>query len=150
MPRLNKYQVFKPENDFLAFPDHYVNIVGFIEFADLEDLAVQDASGKLVIKRGTVINIDADGKVTAAVYPTEEESGSEASAQAEGEEASGEEEEVVVANGNGIIFDTIEVGKYDDADEQVNATVLVHGFVRKDRLTNAEALNSELIYVVNQ
>lgn len=153
MPRLNKYQVFKPENDFLAFPDHYVNIVGFIEYEDLEDLAVLDASGKLVIKRGTVINIDADGKVTAAVAP-EEESGSEASAQTEGEETEGEEasgeEEVVVANGNGIIFDTIEVGKYDDADEQVNATVLVHGFVRKDRLTNAEALNSELIYVVNQ
>ena len=36
MPKLNTYQVFKPEQDFLAFPDHYVNLVGFIAYADLE------------------------------------------------------------------------------------------------------------------
>lgn len=123
MPRLNRYEVFKPENDFLAFPDHYVNLVGFIEFANLEGLAVEDASGKQVIKRGTVVNMDTDGKVTAA--------------------ASG--------NGNGIIFDTIEVAKYDEGDVQINATVLVHGFVRKDRLTNgANLAENGLIHVVNQ
>ena len=123
MPRLNRYEVFKPENDFLAFPDHYVNLVGFIQYADLSKLAKADASGKMVIARGTVVNMNADGKVTQA--------------------ASG--------NGNGIIFDSIEVGKFDEGDVQVNATVLVHGFVRKDRLTNGENLaENGLIHVVNQ
>lgn len=122
MPRLNKYEVFGPEHDFLAFPDHYVNIVGFIAFDDLAGLAETDEAGKQVIKRGTVVNIDGDGKVTAAN-----------------------------GNGNGIIFDSIEVGKYDEVDVQVNATVLVHGFVRKDRLVNADALvNNALIHVVNK
>lgn len=123
MPKLNTYQVFKPEQDFLAFPDHYVNLVGFIAYADLEGLAQEDASGKRVIKRGTVVNMNADGKVTQA---------------AEG-------------NGNGIIFDSIEIAKYDEGDVQVNATVLVHGFVRKDRLTNGENLaENGLIHVVNK
>lgn len=123
MPRLNRYEVFKPENDFLAFPDHYVNLVGFIAYENLAGLATADASGKQVIKRGTVVNMDADGKVTAAASK----------------------------NGNGIIFDTIEIAKYDEGDVQVNATVLVHGFVRKDRLTNAANLaENGLIHVVNQ
>lgn len=123
MPKLNTYKVFKPEQDFLAFPDHYVNLVGFIAYADLEGLAEADASGKQVIKRGTVVNMSADGKVTQA---------------AEG-------------NGNGIIFDSIEIAKYDEGDVQVNATVLVHGFVRKDRLTNGENLaENGLIHVVNK
>lgn len=122
MPKLNTYQVFKPEQDFLAFPDHYVNLVGFIAYADLAGLAEEDASGKLVIKRGTVVKMDADGKVTKASQ-----------------------------DGNGIIFDTIEIGKYDEGDVQVNATVLVHGFVRKDRLTNADDLKAnDLIHVVNK
>lgn len=122
MPRLNRYEVFKPENDFLAFPDHYVNLVGFIAYADLAGLAQEDASGKQVIKRGTVVKMDADGKVTKAN-----------------------------ANGNGIIFDSIEIAKFDEGDVQVNATVLVHGFVRKDRLTFADDLKAnDLIHVVNQ
>lgn len=122
MPRLNRYEVFKPENDFLAFPDHYVNLVGFIAYDDLAGLAVADASGKQVIKRGTVVKMDADGKVTKASQ-----------------------------DGNGIIFDTIEIAKFDDGDVQVNATVLVHGFVRKDRLTFAEDLKAnDLIHVVNK
>ena len=123
MPKLNKYQVFKPEHDFLAFPDHYVNLVGFIAYDDLKGLAVADVSGKQVIKRGTVVNMNADGKVTQATE----------------------------ANGNGIIFDTIEIAKYDEGDVRVNATVLVHGFVRKDRLTNGENLaENGLIHVVNK
>ena len=123
MPKLNTYKVFKPEQDFLAFPDHYVNLVGFIAYADLAGLAEEDASGKQVIKRGTVVNMNADGKVTQATE----------------------------TNGNGIIFDTIEIAKYDEGDVQVNATVLVHGFVRKDRLTNGENLaENGLIHVVNK
>lgn len=122
MPKLNTYKVFEPEQDFLAFPDHYVNLVGFIAYADLAGLAVEDASGKLVIKRGTVVKMDADGKVTKANQ-----------------------------DGNAIIFDTIEIAKYDEGDVQVNATVLVHGFVRKDRLTNADDLKAnDLIHVVNK
>lgn len=122
MPKLNTYKVFKPENDFLAFPDHYVNLVGFIAYADLSKLAKADASGKMVIARGTVVKMDADGKITKASE-----------------------------DGNGIIFDTIEIAKFDDGDVQVNATVLVHGFVRKDRLTFAEDLKAnDLIHVVNK
>ena len=121
MPKLNNYKVLAPEVDFLAFPDHYVNVVGFIAYADLAGLAENDAVGNKVIKRGTVVKIDADGKVSVAN-----------------------------GDGNGIIFNSIEIAKYDEGDVQVNATVLVHGFVRADRLVNAEQLKTELIYVVNK
>ena len=131
MPKLNTYKVFQPEVDFLAFPDHYVNIVGKIAYADLAGLAKADAAGNQVIKRGTLVNMDADGvvkKCTASLKP------------------------------NAIIFDTIKVADYDTVDTTVNATVLVHGFVRADRLTlldgNATvALLKEenpMIYVVNK
>ena len=109
MPKLNTYKVFQPEQDFLAFPDHYVNIVGKIAYADLAGLAKADAAGNKVIKRGTLVNMDEDGvvkKCTTALKP------------------------------NAIIFDTIKIADYDDGvDTTVNATVLVHGFVREDRLT---------------
>ena len=131
MPKLNTYKVFQPEQDFLAFPDHYVNIVGKIAYADLEGLAKTDAAGNQVIKRGTLVNMDADGavkKCTTALKP------------------------------NAIIFDTIKIADYDAVDTTVNATVLVHGFVRADRLTllddNATValLKSEnpMIYVVSK
>ena len=52
--------------------------------------------------------------------------------------------------GNGIVFNTIKLDDYDeDTDPYVNVAVLVHGFVRKDRLDGAENLNSQLIHVVN-
>ena len=131
MPNLKKYQVFAPEQDFLAFPDHYVNIVGKIAYADLEGLAKTDAAGNKVIKRGTLVNMDADGvvkKCTASLKP------------------------------NAIIFNTIKIGDYDTVDDFVNATVLVHGFVRADRLTLLDAnatvalLKAEnpMIYVVSK
>lgn len=121
MPKLNNYKVLAPEVDFLAFPDHYVNITGLIEVAVLATLATADEAGKQVVKRGTVVHVDEDGKVT---------------------KASG--------NGNAIIFNSIEVAKYDAGDVAVTATLLVHGFVRKDRLTNAEDLKCELIHVVSK
>lgn len=108
MPKLNTYKVFQPEQDFLAFPDHYVNVVGKIAYADLAGLAETDAAGNKVIKRGTLVNMDADGavkKCTTTLKP------------------------------NAIIFDTIKIADYDTVDTTVNATVLVHGFVREDRLT---------------
>ena len=131
MPKLNTYKVFQPEQDFLAFPDHYVNIVGKIAYADLAGLAKADAAGNQVIKRGTLVNMDADGavkKCTTTLKP------------------------------NAIIFDTIKIADYDAVDTTVNATVLVHGFVRADRLTlldtNATValLKAEnpMIYVVNK
>lgn len=131
MPKLNTYKVFQPEQDFLAFPDHYVNIVGKIAYADLAGLAKADAAGNQVIKRGTLVNMDDDGvvkKCTASLKP------------------------------NAIIFDTIKVADYDTVDTTVNATVLVHGFVRADRLTllddNATValLKAEnpMIYVVSK
>lgn len=131
MPKLNTYKVFQPEQDFLAFPDHYVNIVGKIAYADLAGLATADAAGNQVIKRGTLVNMDADGvvkKCTSTLKP------------------------------NAIIFDTIKIADYDAVDTTVNATVLVHGFVRADRLTLLDAnatvalLKAEnpMIYVVNK
>ena len=131
MPNLKKYQVFAPEQDFLAFPDHYVNIVGKIAYADLAGLAKTDAAGNQVIKRGTLVNMDADGvvkKCTSTLKP------------------------------NAIIFNTIKIGDYDTVDDFVNATVLVHGFVRADRLTLLDAnatvalLKAEnpMIYVVTK
>lgn len=131
MPKLNTYKVFQPEVDFLAFPDHYVNIVGKIAYADLAGLAKADAAGNQVIKRGTLVNMDADGvvkKCTSTLKP------------------------------NAIIFDTIKVADYDSVDTTVNATVLVHGFVRADRLTlldanaTVELLKAEnpMIYVVSK
>ena len=131
MPKLNTYKVFQPEQDFLAFPDHYVNIVGKIAYADLAGLAKADAAGNQVIKRGTLVNMDADGvvkKCTTALKP------------------------------NAIIFDTIKVADYDTVDTTVNATVLVHGFVREDRLTlldeNATVAlliaQNPMIYVVSK
>ena len=131
MPKLNTYKVFQPEQDFLAFPDHYVNVVGKIAYADLAGLAKADAAGNQVIKRGTLVNMDADGvvkKCTSTLKP------------------------------NAIIFDTIKVADYDTVDTTVNATVLVHGFVRADRLTLLDAnatvalLKAEnpMIYVVSK
>lgn len=131
MPKLNTYKVFQPEQDFLAFPDHYVNIVGKIAYADLAGLAKADAAGNQVIKRGTLVNMDADGvvkKCTSTLKP------------------------------NAIIFDTIKVADYDTVDTTVNATVLVHGFVRADRLTLLDAnatvalLKAEnpMIYIVSK
>ena len=131
MPKLNTYKVFQPEQDFLAFPDHYVNIVGKIAYADLAGLAKADAAGNQVIKRGTLVNMDADGvvkKCTTALKP------------------------------NAIIFDSIKIADYDSVDTTVNATVLVHGFVREDRLTLLDAnatvalLKEEnpMIYVVKK
>lgn len=131
MPNLKKYQIFAPEQDFLAFPDHYVNVVGKIAYADLAGLAKTDAAGNQVIKRGTLVNMDADGvvkKCTSTLKP------------------------------NAIIFNTIKIAEFGSVDEHINATVLVHGFVRDDRLTLLDAnatvalLKAEnpMIYVVSK
>lgn len=122
MPNLRTHKIFAPEPDFLAFPDHYVNVVGKIANAELAKLAqASDVyGGANVIQRGTVVNIDAAGNVTKAN-----------------------------GNGNGVIFNTIKPAEYDAVDDFVNCTVLVHGFVRADRLIGELAENN-MIYVVAQ
>lgn len=130
MPKLRTKKILPPERQFLAFPDHYVNLPGKIAFAELAKLATTDEatygekSGK-VIARGTVVHMDADGVVTK---PS------------------------ATVKGNAILFNTIDIEDYDaKTDPYINAAVLVHGFVRKDRLlgdtTNVEF--GDLIHVVN-
>ena len=136
MPKLQTKKILPPERQFLAFPDHYVNIPGKIAFAELDKLKTVNAdvygakSGK-VIARGTLVHMDADGVVTKPTAKTGETGGTKA---------------------NAILFNTIDIEGLDaTTDPYVNAAVLVHGFVRKDRLIgDKENLDfSDLIHVVN-
>ena len=130
MPKLRTKKILPPERQFLAFPDHYVNLPGKIAFAELAKLATTDEatygekSGK-VIARGTLVHMDADGVVTK---PS------------------------ATVKANAVLFNTIDIEDYDAVtDPYVNAAVLVHGFVRKDRLIgDKENLDfGDLIHVVN-
>lgn len=127
MPKLNKRKIFAPEVQFLAFPDHYVNVTGLITRANAIAMKQTDAEvfgTREVIKRGTLVHIGEDGAVVA---PSAEN------------------------KANGIVFNTIFLDEYDDVDTHINLTVLVHGFVRKDRLVgDATLLESGLIFVLNQ
>lgn len=136
MPKLRTKKILPPERQFLAFPDHYVNLPGKIAFAELAKLATTDVatygekSGK-VIARGTLVHMDADGNVTKPTAKTAETGGTKA---------------------NAVLFNTIDIEDFDaKTDPFVNAAVLVHGFVRKDRLIgDKENLDfSDLIHVVN-
>lgn len=136
MPKLKSKKILAPEKQFLAFPDHYVNLPGKIAFEELAKLATTDAdtygekSGK-VIARGTLVHMDAAGVVTKPTYSTEVTGGTKA---------------------NAVLFNTIDIEDYDSVtDSYVNAAVLVHGFVRKDRLIgDKNAIEfSDLIHVVN-
>lgn len=144
MPKLQTRQYLAPEPQFLAFPDHYVNIPGKIEFAELaklyasmskleqQRLANIYTDSTNVLPRGLAVHIDGDGKVTAPV------AGSET---------------VTAVKPNAVLFNTIEFGKYDEAtDTEVNAAILVHGFVRADRLFGSEKANLDnaMICVVNK
>ena len=124
MPKLRGKKILAPEKEILAFPDHYVTLPGKIAIADLKQAAKADTDfdGAKTLKKGVVVKMDADGNVQVAT----------------------------AADGNGIVFNTIKLDDYDeDTDPIVNVAVLVHGFVRKDRLIGADKLKSELIHVVN-
>ena len=124
MPKLRGKKILAPEKQILAFPDHYVTLPGKIAIADLKSSAKADTDfdGAKTLKKGVVVKMDADGNVEVAT----------------------------AADGNGIVFNTIKADDYDaDTDPFVNVAVLVHGFVRKDRLDGADKLKSELIHVVN-
>ncbi len=136
MPKLKSKKILAPEKQFLAFPDHYVNLPGKIAFAELAKLATTDVatygekSGK-VIARGTLVHMDEDGNVTKPTYSKTVTDGTKA---------------------NAVLFNTIDIEDYDEkTDPYVNAAVLVHGFVRKDRLLgDKDAIEfSDLIHVVN-
>lgn len=137
MPKLKSKKILAPEKQFLAFPDHYVNLPGKIAFAELAKLATTDAdtygekSGK-VIARGTLVHMDADGVVTKPTYSVKVTDGTKA---------------------NAVLFNTIDIEDYDAVtDPYVNASILVHGFVRKDRLLgDTENLDfGDMIHVVNK
>lgn len=136
MPKLKSKKILAPEKQFLAFPDHYVNLPGKIAFEELAKLATTDAdtygekSGK-VIARGTLVHMDEDGNVTKPTFNADAANGTKA---------------------NAVLFNTIDIEDYDTVtDPYVNAAVLVHGFVRKDRLIgDKKAIEfSDLIHVVN-
>ena len=142
MPKLQTRQYLAPEPQFLAFPDHYVNIPGKIEFAELEKLLntlqpaekakMKNVYSKEVLPRGLVVHIDGDGKVTAPAAGSETDN---------------------ALKPNAVLFDTIEIYKHDEAtDTQVNAAILVHGFVRADRLMGEEKsnLDNAMICIVNK
>lgn len=137
MPKLRSKKILAPEKQFLAFPDHYVNLPGKIAFAELAKLATTDVatygekSGK-VIARGTLVHMDEDGNVTKPTFTTAAPEGTKA---------------------NAVLFNTIDIEDYDAVtDPYVNASILVHGFVRKDRLLgNKDAIEfGDLIHVVNK
>lgn len=136
MPKLKSKKILAPEKQFLAFPDHYVNLPGKIAFEELAKLATTDVatygekSGK-VIARGTLVHMDENGSVTKPTYSKTATTGTKA---------------------NAVLFNTIDIEDYDKkTDPYINAAVLVHGFVRKDRLIGDEdAIEfSDLIHVVN-
>lgn len=137
MPKLKSKKILPPERQFLAFPDHYVNLPGKIAFAELAKLATTDVatygekSGK-VIARGTLVYMDEDGNVSKPTFTA---------AAAKGTKA------------NAVLFNTIDIEDYDAVtDPYVNASILVHGFVRKDRLLgDKDAIEfGDLIHVVNK
>ena len=144
MPKLQTRQYLAPEPQFLAFPDHYVNIPGKIEFAELaklyasmseveqQKLANVYTDSTKVLPRGLAVHIDGDGKVTAPA------AGSETAA---------------VVKPNAVLFNTIDYKKYDETtDSVINASILVHGFVRADRLFGSEKANLDnaMICIVNK
>lgn len=144
MPKLQTRQYLAPEPQFLAFPDHYVNLPGKIEFAELaklyatlstaekQKLANVYTDSTKVLPRGLAVHIDGDGKVTAPV------AGSET---------------VTAVKPNAVLFNTIDYKKYDETtDPVINASILVHGFVRADRLFGSEKadLDNAMICIVNK
>lgn len=144
MPKLQTRQYLAPEPQFLAFPDHYVNLPGKIEFAELaklyasmpkaeqQKLANVYTDSTKVLPRGLAVHIDGDGKVTAPV------AGSETA---------------TAVKPNAVLFNTIDYKKYDETtDPVINASILVHGFVRADRLFGSEKayLDNAMICIVNK
>lgn len=140
MPKLRTKTILAPEVDFLAIPDHYVNLTAKIAYATLTSLKDSKAAAVYgvanVIPRGTLVHVDEDGVVTVPTYvKTSKEDGTKP---------------------NAVIFDTIYIDDYTSGtDDFINATVLVHGFVRKDRIKEVRSgdkalLDNGMIYVLSK
>lgn len=132
MPKIKTKKILAPKKTFLAIPDHYVNLTGLLAFAELAKLKTTDDAGNNVIEAGTVVNMTADGTVTKPTYTSSNTSGTK---------------------GNAIIFNEINVDDYiSGTDDKITATVMVHGFVRADRLTGYEAdtFTNQNIYVLSK
>lgn len=133
MGKLKTRKILAPKKTFLAIPDHYVNLTGLLAFEELAKLKTTDDAGNNVIEAGTVVNMIADGTVTKPTYvATTNESGTK---------------------GNAIIFNEINVDDYvSGTDDKITATVMVHGFVRADRLTGYESdtFTNPNIYVLSK
>lgn len=123
MPKLDTKKILAPEKSFLAFPDHYVNVVGKMAYSVLKTYTTTDPAGNKALLAGQVVALAEDGTITKSASTT----------------------------GNAVVFNTVKLDDYDeDTDDFVNVTVLVHGFVRKDRLQDAANLAAPLIHVVAQ
>ena len=121
MPKLNTKKILAPEKSILAFPDHYVAITGKIAYSVLKTFSTTDPAGNTALVAGQVVALAEDGTITKSASET----------------------------GNAIVFNTVKLDDYDeDTDTNVNVTVLVHGFVRKDRLKDAANLSAPLIHVI--
>ena len=133
MPKIKTKKILAPKKTFLAIPDHYVNLTGLLAFAELAKLKTTDDAGKNVIEAGTVVNMAADGTITKPTYVVSTNEGG--------------------TKGNAIIFNEINVDDYTSGtDDQITATVMVHGYVRADRLTGYDATTfiNDQIYVLNK
>lgn len=123
MPKLNTKKILAPEKSILAFPDHYVAITGKIAYSVLKTFSTTDPAGNKALVAGQVVALAEDGTITKSASAT----------------------------GNAIVFNTVKLDDYDEnTDTNVNVTVLVHGFVRKDRLKDAANLSAPLIHVIAQ
>lgn len=134
MPKIKTDKILAPKKTFLAIAgDHYVNLTGLLAFAELAKLKTTDEAGKNVIPAGTVVNVTGAGTVTKPTYvKSTNESGTK---------------------GNAILFHEIEVDDYTSGvDDNITVTVMLHGFVRKDRLTgyDASTFENNQIYVLDK
>lgn len=133
--KLQSQKIFAPERQILAIPDHYVALTGVVENAEASKLLTASAihGGAKGILRGTLVHLGADGKVTV---PKKDSTGSAGDA----------------VPPNAIIFNSVMQSEYDETDTLINVTVLVHGFVREDRLikmaSDQPALEAPQIYVL--
>lgn len=131
MANLRTKKILAPQKHFLAFPDHYVNVTGKIAFNVLDTLAKAGDDGVKRVLAGTLVHMDEAGAITKC-------DGTTAKIKA-----------------NAVIFDEIVADDYDSTDTQVNASVLVHGFIRKDRVTelttgDLASLDNPMIYVIEK
>lgn len=119
--KLKKTVYGEPPKTFLAIPDHYVNVTGIIKSNEITNVEVVNVSGTIYekgtrqIPAGTVVHMDTKGNITAPDNSSKKP--------------------------NGVIFNTVDI--YGE-EEDLTATVLVHGFVRPLRLYQPSSVMEDL------